>query len=339
MTFFNRKNNAGFEPVDEQSVRKANEQAKEGESVKDASIKNPRGILALQRIVGNRALQRFIQPKLMVGPVGDQYEQEADRVAEQVLSGDSHQASPAQREGMEEEDVQASPLAASITPLQRQEDEEELQMKSLQRDEEEEELQMQPIQRQAEEEELQMKPLQRDEEEEELQMQLIQRQAEEEELQMKPLQRDEEEEELQMQPLQRDEEEEELQMKPIQRLEDEEEIQTRRGESSFQAGPEVENRLSASKGQGDPLSGEMQSDMKQRFGSSFRGVRIHTGNEAIQTNRELKSRAFTHGKDIFMGQGQYNPGSTDGKRLIAHELTHVIQQTGIEKDDRKKDGE
>ena len=89
---------------------------------------------------------------------------------------------------------------------------------TVQRQDEEEELQMKPLQRQDEEEELQMKPLQRQDEEEELQMKPLQRQDEEEELQMKPLQRQEEEEELQMKPLQRQEEEEELQMKPLEQI-------------------------------------------------------------------------------------------------------------------------
>ncbi len=113
----------------------------------------PADILALQRAVGNRAVTRLIQPKLMVGPVGDVYEREADRVAEQVVSapvprspGPAGGASQrpargavegsAQRQAEEEEELQMKPLAASITPLvQRQaEEEEELQMKpALQR--------------------------------------------------------------------------------------------------------------------------------------------------------------------------------------------------------------
>jgi len=57
-------------------------------------------------------------------------------------------------------------------------------------------------------------------------------------------------------------------------------------------------------------------------------VRIHTGGEADQLNRQLSAQAFTHGQDIYMGAGKYAPGTSAGNRLLAHELTHVIQQGG-----------
>ena len=175
-------------------------------AVQDPTQACPADILALQRAAGNRVVSRLIQAKLTVGPPGDQYEQDADRVAEQVLSMPTPTYHEGSRGGRE-------------TSLQRQDEEEEVQMKpDLQRQEEEEELQTKPlVQRQEEEEEIQTKPL-------------VQRQEDEEEVQTKPLlQRQEEEEELQMKPdLQRQEEEEELQMKPdLQRQEDEEEIQTK----------------------------------------------------------------------------------------------------------------
>jgi hypothetical protein len=141
----------------------------------------PQGVLRLQRAAGNRQVARWLQAKLMVGPAGDQYEQEADRVAEQVLAAPASSSGAVQRAAEEEEEIQTSRVASTITPLQRAaEEEEELQMKPLQRAaEEEEELQMKPLQRAAEEEEeLQMKPLQRAaEEEEELQMKPLQHQG------------------------------------------------------------------------------------------------------------------------------------------------------------------
>jgi hypothetical protein len=68
--------------------------------------------------------------------------------------------------------------------------------------------------------------------------------------------------------------------------------------------------------------------MEPRFGVDFGGVRVHTGAEAAQMSRDLSAQAFTHGQDIYLGAGRYDPGSSAGKRLLAHELTHVIQQTG-----------
>jgi hypothetical protein len=66
--------------------------------------------------------------------------------------------------------------------------------------------------------------------------------------------------------------------------------------------------------------------METGFGARFAGVRIHTGADAVDMNRRLRAHAFTHGKDIFFNAGKYEPDSTRGRRLLAHELTHVVQQ-------------
>ncbi len=127
-------------------------------------------------------------------------------------------------------------------------------------------------------------------------------------------------------------EEEEIQTKRLQRQPEEEEIQTQRlqrqGAGSFDAGPKIERQLAANKGSGSALPGEVRAFMEPRFGTDFSGVRVHTGNESAQLNRALNAQAFTHGKDIYLGAGQYDPGSPQGKQLLAHELTHVVQQTG-----------
>jgi Domain of unknown function (DUF4157) len=172
---------------------------------------------------------------------------------------------------------------------------------------------------------------------------------EEEELQMKPLaetisplvQREElpeEEEELQMKPednvVQREElpeEEEELQMKSLdnsiqrEELPEEEELQMKQSAPSTQtATPDLESQLSSSKGGGNPLSDEVRSFMEPRFGADFSGVRVHTGSDAVQMNQGVNAQAFAHGSDIYFGAGKA-PGKD---ALTAHELTHVVQQTG-----------
>ncbi len=68
--------------------------------------------------------------------------------------------------------------------------------------------------------------------------------------------------------------------------------------------------------------------MGAKMGTDFSGVRVHNGSNAIQLNRELGARAFTAGSDIFFNRGQYNPDSGEGKRLMAHELVHTVQQSG-----------
>jgi len=220
-----------------------------------ASALKANDILALQRSIGNRAVQRLlssqaaeppaaassappiIQAKLMVGPAGDHYEQEADRIAQKVTSEPSAKSGAAavQRQTDEDEPVQRKPLAASITPL-------------------------------------------------------VQRQ---------------------------------------QAPDEDKEIQTKRtshGEG-FAAGGELESRLQASRGSGSPLPDTLRSRMEQSFGASFENVRIHHGDESDRLNRSLQSRAFTTGQDLFFKRGEYNPSSPAGRELIAHELSHVVQQS------------
>ncbi|HEY9609168.1 eCIS core domain-containing protein [Allocoleopsis sp.] len=225
-----------------------------------------------------------IQPKLAIGAPGDKYEQEADSVAAQVMSMNA----PASQ---------------------------------------------QSLQRQAtapEEEEVQMKPLAS------MITPLVQRQEtapEEEELQAKPLvQREEapEDEELQAKPLvQRQEapEDEELQAKPlVQRQEapEEEQLQAKRSpDGNSHASNNLESQLGASKGSGSPLPDDVRSFMEPRFGADFSQVRVHTDSQAVQMNQAVGAQAFTHGSDIYFGEGK-SPAISD---LTAHELTHVVQQT------------
>jgi hypothetical protein len=68
--------------------------------------------------------------------------------------------------------------------------------------------------------------------------------------------------------------------------------------------------------------------MEQVFGTDFSGVKIHHDGESDALNRSLQARAFTVGNDVFFSQGAYNPTSSNGQKLLAHELTHVVQQNG-----------
>jgi Uncharacterized conserved protein len=99
---------------------------------------------------------------------------------------------------------------------------------------------------------------------------------------------------------------------------------TRTGSSS------VEERLAASKGSGAPLPDDTRVAMEGPLGAKLDNVRVHTGSNAVQMNKDLRAQAFTNGRDIYFNEGKFNPGSADGKRLLAHELTHVVQQTGAE---------
>jgi hypothetical protein len=91
-----------------------------------------------------------------------------------------------------------------------------------------------------------------------------------------------------------------------------------------EVGGNLENQLNSSKGGGSPLPNEVRSFMEPHFGADLSQVRVHTGGEAVQMNRELNAQAFTHGSDVYFGSGK-SPGNNE---LTAHELTHVVQQIG-----------
>jgi hypothetical protein len=88
----------------------------------------------------------------------------------------------------------------------------------------------------------------------------------------------------------------------------------------------VESSLQASRGGGSPMDDQTRSSMERGFGADFSGVKIHTGSEAVQMNKELGSHAFTSGNDIYFNEGKYDPASKGGQTLLAHELTHTVQQ-------------
>ncbi|BAZ08734.1 hypothetical protein NIES4071_05400 [Calothrix sp. NIES-4071] len=185
--------------------------------------------------------KQAIQTKLTIGAPGDKYEQEAHRVAAQVVtqinapvSGQSNQN--IQREGM---------------PL---------------------------------EDELMMAP----------QLSSIQREAmlEEEEIQTKPM------------------------------------LQLQAGDSSTTATTELESSIQQARGSGQPLADNIRKPMEQAFGADFSGVKVHTDSQADQLNQSIQAKAFTTGQDVFFRSGEYKPGSRGGQELIAHELTHVVQQSG-----------
>ena len=177
-----------------------------------------------------------IQTKLTVGAIGDAYEQEADRVAAQVMSMPVAAAAPRQVQRFGEEPSPVgmySSLARSITPVVHRRVDQQVQMREL-----------------------------------------VQRAFE---------------------------------------------------AGGNEASGDLESRLNASSGGGNALAPEVRAFMEPRFGADFSSVRVHTGGEAVQMNRELGAQAFAHGSDIYFGAGK-EPGNNE---LTAHELTHVVQQTGM----------
>jgi hypothetical protein len=91
---------------------------------------------------------------------------------------------------------------------------------------------------------------------------------------------------------------------------------------------DVEAGIESARGGGSALDSVVRTSMETGFDSDFSGVRVHTGQQAASLSRALGARAFTTGQDVFFGAGQYQPGSSGGRELLAHELTHVVQQGG-----------
>ena len=87
-----------------------------------------------------------------------------------------------------------------------------------------------------------------------------------------------------------------------------------------------EAQLLASRGEGAALPEDVRTSMEPHFGADFGAVRVHTDGFADGLNREVGAEAFTTGADIYFRAGRYEPASGQGRRLIAHELTHVVQQ-------------
>ena len=90
----------------------------------------------------------------------------------------------------------------------------------------------------------------------------------------------------------------------------------------------TEQAIESARGEGSGLHDGVRRQMEHAMGVDFGKVRVHSDSRSSQLSRDLNARAFTTGSDIFFASGQYNPGSSDGRRLLAHELTHVVQQGG-----------
>ncbi len=264
-------------------------------------------LVQLQRLVGNHALQRML--------AGDQ-KRTGMIIQTKMTVGAADD--PYEREA----DAVASQVMAKRDVVQRESEggegeEEELQMKRMPN------IQRESEGGEGEEEELQMK-----------RMPNIQRESEggegeEEELQMKRMP------DVQRESEGGEGEEEELQMKRVQRQDDEKVDMS----GSFDVNNDVESRISAKSGSGQAIPEVHRDLFESSMGHDFSSVNVHTDSESDNLNKELGARAFTTGSDIFFRQGEYNPASSGGQELLAHELTHVVQQGAAGSVQKKADEE
>jgi hypothetical protein len=101
------------------------------------------------------------------------------------------------------------------------------------------------------------------------------------------------------------------------------------GVVGLEGGPldaDTEGAIQRRRGQGAPLPSALRSSMEGSFGADFSSVRVHADTAADALSRSMQARAFTVGSDIFFARGQYQPTTTAGQRVLAHELTHTVQQ-------------
>lgn len=278
----------------------------------------------------------FFQPKLSVGEPGDKYEKEADKVADQVVNRPVAATGTAvQRKEISA--VQAMPeKKEEDKPVQKQaatdkkEEEKPVQKKSAPDKKEEEK----PVQKKGdkgkEEEKLQKKSGS-DKKEEEKPVQKKESGNEEEEVQMKS-QPDKKEEEK---PVQKKEEPEKKPAADEVLKEKEEEkkggapaVMAKESNSrgAQEGSDQLAQQLKDQRGDGAPLPREVRNEMSNSIGADFGNVRIHTGEKAAALSNELGAQAFTHGNDVYFNNGKYDTDSSAGKHLLAHELTHVVQQ-------------
>jgi hypothetical protein len=108
-------------------------------------------------------------------------------------------------------------------------------------------------------------------------------------------------------------------------------IQAKAAESGTGVSDSISHQLQSSRGGGSTMERHTQSFMESRFNADFSGVRIHADRSAATLSNDLNAKAFTVGNDIYFNEGKYHPESPAGKHLLAHELTHTIQQGGIQK--------
>jgi hypothetical protein len=302
----------------------------------------------------------WVEPmKMMAPPIGNPIQRESEEEEPIQMMPQLGLLTPRlQRESEEEEPIQMMPQLGWLQRLPQEEDEEPLQMmpqlgwlQRLPQEEDEEPLQMMPqlglIQRQepdVDEEPIQMKRIQLkvvvgppgdkyEQEADSMAAQVMSMSVPP--ANSAPIQRQEEEEQ---EPLVQRSSLADSITPLVQRLPEEQEeplqaksLLQRAGNGNANAGSNVESQLNSSKGGGSPLPHEVRSFMEPRFGVDFSAVRVHTGSSAVQMNKDLHAQAFTHGSDIYYGSGK----SVAKDDLTAHELTHVVQQTGAKKLQRK----
>lgn len=100
------------------------------------------------------------------------------------------------------------------------------------------------------------------------------------------------------------------------------------GPEGGQTSRDTDALIQRARSAGQGLPSGLRVSMEDAFGADLSSVRVHTGPAAQEASARLGARAFTHGSDVFFGRGEYRPGTSEGQHVLAHELTHTLQQSG-----------
>lgn len=127
--------------------------------------------------------------------------------------------------------------------------------------------------------------------------------------------------------MKKEEKKEEDKVQRMQDKKEEEKIQKKEAVSAAANSPATAvNYIGSINGKGQPMSADVQSFYESRMGANFSDVKIHTGKEAADSAKDIHAQAYAYGNNIVFNEGKYQPESSEGKRLLAHELVHVKQQ-------------
>ncbi|HEY2721158.1 MAG TPA: DUF4157 domain-containing protein, partial [Chitinophagaceae bacterium] len=274
----------------------------------------------------------LIQRKLTIGPASDKYEQEADATAGKVVQklSENKPYLPNQNGNS----IQAkfnTPITPTITPVQKPQT-------KIADAQPEEKLQKKDEEKEAPKEKLQKKPIFEsnaeppdDNEEKNIQRKCAECEKEEK-IQKKDggteHGKDKPDGTLQRKPIFESNADPSEKEKSIQRKSAaSEQLQKKSGTDSSEADSKnIESSLSSTKGSGSLLPQNTREQMESSFGADFSKVRLHNDSTAAKMSDNLNAQAFTHGNDIYFNAGKYDTGSEQGKHLLAHELTHTLQQ-------------
>ena len=243
-----------------------------------------------------------IQPKLNVSKASDPAEKEAESAAKKF--------SQLQKAEKEEEKINKAEQKEE-EKVNKAEKKEEEKVSKAEKEEEE------PVQKAEQKEEEKVNKAEKKEEEK-----VSKAEKEKEE----PVQKAEQKEEEKVNKAEKQEEEKPVQAKTDPRVQKAEGTET--VEESESGSSSFEKMLKERKGMGFALPDDLRKEMEGQFHTSFKNVRIHTDKKAAEMCEAIHALAFTHGYDIYFNDGMYNPNALSGKELLAHELTHVVQQNG-----------